>query len=82
MMIIKPLGEETSITAADDINGARLVRVYAAAVSKVTIENPDANTIIGSFTVPAGSATIVEKNGTDTIAGSTTLLCTAVSYKS
>jgi hypothetical protein len=82
MMIIKPLDEETSITTADDMNGARLVRVYAAAVSKVTIENPAANTVVGSFTVPAGSTTIVEKNGTDTIAGSTTLLCTAVSYKS
>lgn len=82
MMIVKPLGEELSVTTADDINGARLVRIYAAAVSKVTIENPTANTIVGSFTVGADSATIVEKNSTDTIAGTTTLLCTPVSYKS
>jgi hypothetical protein len=82
MMIIKPLGEEITVTTGDDVDGARLVRVYAAAVSKVTIENLDANTVVGSFTVPAGSTTIVEKNGTDTIAGTTTLLCTPVSYKS
>jgi hypothetical protein len=82
MMIIKPLGEEVSVTTADDIDGAKLVRVYAAAVSKVTIASPEANTVIGSFTVPAGSTTIVEKNKDDTIAGTTTLLCTPVSYKS
>jgi len=81
-MIIKPLGEEVTVTTADDIDGARLVRVYAAAVSKITIENLGANTVVGSFTVPAGSTTIVEKNGTDTIAGTTTLLCAPVSYKS
>jgi hypothetical protein len=82
MMIIKPLGEELSVTTADDIQGAKLVRVYAAAVSKITIENPEANNVIGSFTVPAGSTTIVEKNRDDTISGTTTLLCVSVSYKS
>jgi hypothetical protein len=82
MMIIKPLGEELPVTAADDIDGAKLVRIYAASISKVTIENPGANTVIGSFTVPAGSTTIVEKNKEDTIAGTTALLCTPVSYKS
>jgi hypothetical protein len=82
MMIIKPIGEEVSVTTADDLDGARLVRVYAAAISKVTIENPDANTVIGSFTVPAASVTIVEKNKDDTISGTTTLLCVPVSYKS
>lgn len=82
MMIIKPIGEEVTVTTADDVNNSRLIRVYATDVSKITIENPDANTIVGSFTVPAGSATIVEKSPTDTISGSTTLLCTPVSYKS
>jgi hypothetical protein len=81
-MIIKPLGEELTVTTADDIDGARLVRVYAAVISKVTIESPEANTVIGSFTIPAGSTTIVEKNRDDTISGTTTLLCTPVSYKS
>jgi len=82
MMIIKPIGEEVSVTTADDIDGARLVRVYAAAVSKITISSAEANTVVGSFTVPADAVTIVEKNSADTVAGSTTLLCTPVSYKS
>ena len=81
-MIIKPIGEEISVTTADDLDGARLIRVYAAGVSKITIEDPEANTVIGSFTVPAASVTIVEKNKTDTIEGTTTLLCTPISYKS
>lgn len=81
-MIIKAIGEETSVTTADDVNESKLVRIYAAAVSKVTITEVEANTVIGSFTMPAASVTIVEKNKTDTITGTTTLLCTPVSYKS
>jgi hypothetical protein len=81
-MIIKPVGSEVSITDASDLGGARLIRVYAAATSKITISNLDANTEIGSFTVPASSVTIVEKNPTDMIEGTTALLCTPISYKS
>ena len=81
-MIIKPIGEEVSVTTADDIDGARLVRVYAASTSKITISSVEANTVVGSFTVPSESVTIVEKNSADTVAGSTVLLCTPVSYKS
>jgi hypothetical protein len=82
MNIIKPVGEELSVTTADTVENARLVRIYAAAISKVTITNSDANTTIGSFTVPAGSVTIIEKNREDTVEGTTALLCTPISYKS
>ena len=56
-MIIKAIGEEVSITTADDLNEARLIRVYAAAASKITITNVEANAVAGSFTVPAASVT-------------------------
>lgn len=79
-MIVKPLSSELSFTAANTVNDAHLVRVYAAADSIVTIANGEGT--IGTFTVPAGTVEFVEKNRTDTIAGSTTLLCTPVSYKS
>jgi hypothetical protein len=79
MNIIKPIGEELTVTTANNIGGAKLVRVYAATSSKVTIANDQT---IGSFTMPAGSVTIVEKNKEDTIAGTNALLCTAISYKS
>jgi len=81
MMITKPVGEEVSITSADDIGENRLIRVYAAATSKVTIKTAAEDTI-GSFTVPAGSVVAIEKNKTDTIEGTTALLCTPISYKS
>lgn len=81
-MIIKPIGEEISVTSANTVGGAKLVRVYANGVSKITITDPDTSTVVGSFTVSAGSTTIVEKAGTHTIAGTTALLCAPVSYKS
>jgi len=80
-MIIKPIAEEVSVTTAVDLSGARLIYIYAAASSKITIKDSD-EVVKGSFTVPAGSVTIVEKTPTDTIEGTTALLCTPVSYKS
>jgi len=80
MNIIKPINEELTVTTADTVENARLVRIYASGSSKVTISS--ANTIVGSFTVPADSVTIIEKNREDTIEGTTTLLCTPISYKS
>ena len=79
-MIVKPLALQLSVTTANTVSDARLVRVYAASVSLVTIANGVGP--VGSFTVPAGSVTFVEKESTNTIAGSTALLCTPVSYKS
>jgi len=79
-MIIKPLSSEISFTAANTVNDSYLVRVYASADSVVTIANGGGT--IGTFTMPAGSIEFVEKNKTDTVAGTTTLLCTPVSYKS
>jgi hypothetical protein len=80
--IIKPLGVEETITTEDDINLSRLVRIYAANISVVTIGDPVANTTIGSFTMPAGSVSFVEKDRSHTISGSTALRCTPISYKS
>ena len=80
-MIIKPIGEEVSVTTAVALGGARLIRTYAAAAYKITIKDSD-EVVKGSFTVPAGSVTIIEKSPTDTIEGTTALLCAPVSYKS
>lgn len=78
-MIIKPLQEEISFTSANTVYDSRLVRVYAAANSVVTIASTvNANT---SFSMHQGSVEIVEKLPSDTITGTTTLACTPVSYK-
>lgn len=79
-MILKPLNEEISFTAANTVYDARLVRIYAAANTVVTIASTvNANT---SFTMHQGTTEILEKLSDDTIAGTATLRCTPVSYKS
>ena len=79
-MILKPLNVEISFTSANTVYDAKLVRVYAAANSVVTVVSTEnANT---SFTMHQGTIEILEKLPSDTIAGTTTLKCTPVSYKS
>lgn len=79
-MILKPLAEEISFMSANTVYDARLVRVYASANCVVTISSSEsANT---SFTMHQGTVEIVEKLASDTIAGTTTIKCTPVSYKS
>jgi hypothetical protein len=79
-MILKPLQQEITFTSANTVYDARLVRVYAAANSVVTIVSAEnANT---SFTIHEGTVEIIEKLPEDTVAGSTSLRCTPVSYKS
>ena len=79
MMIIKPTDVEISFTSANTVYDAKLVRIYAAANSVVTIvTEAHANT---TFTMHQGTVEIVEKLPTETIAGTTTLRCTPVSYK-
>jgi hypothetical protein len=79
-MIVKPLATELSVSSANTVYDAQLVRIYAAANSVVTIAGNSEPT--GSFTLPGGSVVFVEKAKENTIAGTTTLLCTPVSYKS
>lgn len=78
-MILRPLKEEISFTSANTVYDSKLIRIYAAANSTVTIVGSSANT---SFTMHQGSVEVVEKFPNDTIAGTTTLRCTPVSYKS
>jgi hypothetical protein len=73
--IIKVLGDEVDITSANTVNDAMLVRVYATNEATITVGST------GSFTMPAGSVTFVEKANTDTIEASNTAVATAVSYK-
>jgi hypothetical protein len=81
-MIIKVRGDAVNFTTANTVNDSTIVRVYAAAASNVTITS--ANTDLsysGSFTIPAGGVEIVEKQPSDTIAGTTTLSCTPVAIR-
>lgn len=74
--ILKLKGAKVDFTTANTVSDATLVRVFAAAASTVTVAGDHA----GSFIMPAGHVTFIEKSSDDTIAGTTTLSCTPVSY--
>lgn len=73
--IVKVLGDEVDITSASTVGNASLVRVYATNESVITVGST------GSFTMPAGSVTFIEKATTDTLTASNTAVAVAVSYK-
>jgi len=75
--ILKLKGAKVDFTTANTVNDSNLVRVYAASASTVTVVGDNA----GSFIMPAGGVTFIEKSASDTIAGTTTLSCTPVAYR-
>lgn len=77
--IVKPLSTEVSVTTANTVSGATLVRAYAATEAVVTIADDQA-AVRGTFTVPAGRVEYIEKFATDTIASTAALLCTSIAY--
>ena len=77
--IIKVKGSAVDVTTANTVNNSKLVRIYAAADTTVTVAD-DAPTTLGTFVMPAGSIEYVEKNPTDTIAADVSVSCTPVSY--
>ena len=77
--IIKVKGSAIDVTTANTVSDAPLVRVFAAAAATVTVANTGGT--IGTIKMPAGGVEYIEKEPTDTIAGSGTLSCTPVAYK-
>lgn len=75
--IIKPLGTAVSVTTANTVSGATLVRCYAAAAATVTVSG----SVNGSFLMGPGRVDFIEKASTDTIAANSALSCTPVAYK-
>ena len=78
--IIKPLATEIAFTAANNVNEATYVRVYAAANADVTLANTGGT--IGTFTMPGGTVDFVTKKSTDTLAGDTSIACTKIAFRS
>lgn len=76
-MIIKVKGNAVSVTTANTVSDATLVRIHAPAAATVTV----AGSTVGTFNMSANSVEIVEKLATDTIASNTAVSCTPVSYK-
>jgi hypothetical protein len=80
--IVKPLDIEITVTGEDDINNARLVRIFASSLSVITVTDPTANTVVGSFTMPANSVEYLEKEKEHVISSTAAVKCAPVSYKS
>ena len=79
--IIKPLSSEASVTTADTVSNAQLVRIHASGgASIVTVRDAESN-ILGTFTVPSTAVEYVAKEPTHTIACSVACLCTSVAFQ-
>lgn len=80
--IINVKGSAANVTSADTVSDSKLVRIYASANTLITVEDPVANTTLGSFIVSGGSVEYVEKKITDTISANASISCTPVAYNS
>jgi hypothetical protein len=81
-MILKPLNLEISVTTADTVYNSLLVRAYASTKTLVTISDAVSANTIATFTMPAESIELIEKDKLNTISANNAILCTPVSYKS
>jgi len=71
---------EVTVTTANTVNLGTLIRVVATATATLTVRNSSA-AIIGSCTVIGNSFPLfIDKNSTDTIESSGTLLCSSVNF--
>jgi hypothetical protein len=76
---LKLIGTQVSVTTANTVSNANLVRAYAAGVTLVTVANTGGT--IGTMTMPAGSIEIIAKDYADTLTANAALLCTPLAWR-
>ena len=78
--IIKVKGTEASITTADAIGAATVVRLFNATSAGILITHQNASgDVIGTFTAGPGQS-FVKKDSTDTLAAATAVLMVGVAH--
>ena len=78
--VIKVKGTEASITTADNIGTATLVRLYNATAAGILITHKDAGaTTIGTFTAGPGQS-FCKKASTDTLTAASAVLMVGVAH--
>jgi len=79
MAAVKLKGTETNLASATNLGFATLVRIVnnKTSVQLITLKNAG-GTIIGTFTMTAGSVELVKKTSTDTLTGAATSLAVKV----
>jgi hypothetical protein len=75
---VKLIASEISVTSANTISGASLVRVYASANALITLANTGGT--IGTCTMPGGTIEYFVKQPADTIASNVAVLATSVAF--
>jgi len=75
---VKLISSEISLTTANTLGGASLVRVYATANAVITLANTGGT--IGTCTLPAGTIEYFVKQPTDTLAANVAVLATSVAF--
>lgn len=80
-MIIKLIGEEKTLSSADDVDLARVVRIFNNSGNTVFItRNDESNNIVGSCTLDYNEIVILEKNATDTLEATANVLVSSIAY--
>lgn len=78
--IVKPLNLEISVTSANTVYNATLVRIRAnGGAATITVANTSAN--IASFSMVNNTVEYLEKDKNDTITASVGVDCTPVAYR-
>lgn len=82
-IIVKVNKPEISVTTANTVYGAALLRFYTPSSGSdalITVRSANGD-VIGSLTQPAGFVEILNKNPFDTVESNTAVLCTPVAWK-
>ena len=81
MTVLRLNGSEGNLGSASNVGFAKLVRVLNNKTSVQVITHKNAGgTVLGTFTMTAGSVELVEKVSTDTLTGAATSLAVKVAY--
>ena len=76
-MIVKAKAAEINLSTANTVDSASCVRIYNDTAGDILITNTVTS---GSFTLPAGAITFVDKAPTDTLTAGSALKAVSVAY--
>jgi hypothetical protein len=80
-MLIKPISTEISLSTANTVSDARVVRVFNNTGGTVLITRTSAAAIvIGTCSLQANSVHFIEKNPSDTLTAAAAVLATSIAY--
>jgi hypothetical protein len=77
---LKMIGSQISVTTANTVSNANLIRVYAPNVTLVTTAYANGTTI-GTMTMAAGGVETLVKNYDETVSANVALLCTPLAWR-